>query len=447
MAIGKKIERIAAFRLEPGKNIGTSVWAFGGTTINALGTTYSGIPYLGISPKGLSAVTEDESIDGSAFKSLPVQTGLSAEVDGFTGNCKYQGIDALLYWMLGYEDGGSSPQSLHQFTVSGITVDPTHGATYTNNSATFTVYSTSLTAGVGTILCERTTGTNDPSGDTLSKASGTGDATITFSASNSEYSSHLFELDEHERGSLAYRTAEQTASDYSANDRKNRYATLGVKEGPNDHRYPFYICNGFSFTSNAGEIAKWDVKGLAYREDRGDYDSANWTIPADVQGSALSVVHHQLTVSLGESGSLTEIGISDINMSVDTPIRKDQDTESGLYINEPVMEGRYEAKVDLTLSRHSVDTWLAFRDSHTTLALKVIATYGIYAFEFYFPQMKILDTSVAEGDVMTEPISLVSGDPTANPFTDEIGSHNLIENGVCFIRVVNKNNVNEMRRE
>lgn len=66
------------------------------------------------------------------------------------------------------------------FTVSGVTVTPTTGATYTNNGATFTVLGTSITTGSGTITCGAT---NAPTGTgTLTKATGTGDATIAFSA-------------------------------------------------------------------------------------------------------------------------------------------------------------------------------------------------------------------------------------------------------------------------
>ena len=66
------------------------------------------------------------------------------------------------------------------FTVSGVTVTPTAGATYTNNGVTFTVISASITAGAGTVTA-RGLGVPGTSG-TLIKTAGTGDATIAFSA-------------------------------------------------------------------------------------------------------------------------------------------------------------------------------------------------------------------------------------------------------------------------
>lgn len=66
------------------------------------------------------------------------------------------------------------------FTVSGITITPTAGATYTNNGVTYTVQSASISGGSGTVSV---TGVNAPtSSGTLTNTGGTGDATITFSS-------------------------------------------------------------------------------------------------------------------------------------------------------------------------------------------------------------------------------------------------------------------------
>ena len=75
-------------------------------------------------------------------------------------------------------------RTFYSFTVSGIVTTPAINSTvYTNNGSTFLVQETDLTAGSGTIICERTVGTNAPSASgTLTKSSGTGDATISFSA-------------------------------------------------------------------------------------------------------------------------------------------------------------------------------------------------------------------------------------------------------------------------
>ncbi|MFA6065246.1 MAG: hypothetical protein WC746_05380 [archaeon] len=70
------------------------------------------------------------------------------------------------------------------FTVSGLTITPTTGATYTNNSITYTVVGATVSGSAGSIsgylFC---TGSNVPTASgTLTKASGIGDATVSFSA-------------------------------------------------------------------------------------------------------------------------------------------------------------------------------------------------------------------------------------------------------------------------
>lgn len=79
----------------------------------------------------------------------------------------------------------------YSFTVSGIggTGDPEVGDTYTNNSSTFTITEVTLTGTAptrsGTIKCNRSAGTNNPSASgTLTRTSGTGDASVTFSVSS-----------------------------------------------------------------------------------------------------------------------------------------------------------------------------------------------------------------------------------------------------------------------
>lgn len=71
------------------------------------------------------------------------------------------------------------------FTVSGVGAPiPKAGTIYSNNSSEFTVMTTDLAAGSGTITTYRSSGTNDPTtSGTLTKVnSGQGDASITFSS-------------------------------------------------------------------------------------------------------------------------------------------------------------------------------------------------------------------------------------------------------------------------
>lgn len=375
MGLTLKHEKIAAFRQEKGK-LASSAFQYGGSTIMSLGSGHA-IPYTSISIGGSITTTTDDSIEGQAHKDIPILSGITAPMDSWEGNLRYQGMDRLLYWMFGWERPGTSPVSL----------------------------------GGG-------------------------------------YYSHLYELDRYETEFLPYRSDEQTAIDYHATDRKNRYSVLGLKLGSNDYRYPFLICSGFSFSSEASGILKWNAKGLAYREDRGNYNSAAWTFENDVAGSSLVIPHHNLVASIGPiGGSLSTIGLKSVSVNVDKPQYSEQDSMSGLYNGEPVLSGQYETTINLLIARHSVDTYLSYRDSGSELCLKLVWTSGSYVFALYFPSVKIGESSISEDDVARNPINLIAGKPSSNPFSSDITGHTLIQNGSIYCVTKNKNNVNEMRRE
>jgi hypothetical protein len=68
----------------------------------------------------------------------------------------------------------------YRFILSGVTITPAIGSTYTNNGITYTVSSVDITAGVGYISA---TGSGAPTASgTLIKSSGVGDASLSFSS-------------------------------------------------------------------------------------------------------------------------------------------------------------------------------------------------------------------------------------------------------------------------
>ena len=72
-------------------------------------------------------------------------------------------------------------RTAYRFTVSGVTTAPALNSVYTNNGQSFTIVEINITSGSGNIL-GLATGAPTASG-TLTKSSGTGDATVSFSAS------------------------------------------------------------------------------------------------------------------------------------------------------------------------------------------------------------------------------------------------------------------------
>lgn len=95
--------------------------------------------------------------------------------------------EAASGWSLLDYSSNTAIRLLYTFTVSGISVEPQNGLTqYTQNGSTYTVIKKLLTAGAGTLYCERAGATSPDASGTLTKVGGTGngDATITYSATS-----------------------------------------------------------------------------------------------------------------------------------------------------------------------------------------------------------------------------------------------------------------------
>ncbi len=89
--------------------------------------------------------------------------------------------EGLTGYYIALNQGGTQ----YAFAVSGISTWPTVGATYTNNSATFTITFAPTSGTTGIIYATSSAGDPAVSGN-LTKASGTGDSTVAFSAWQSQ---------------------------------------------------------------------------------------------------------------------------------------------------------------------------------------------------------------------------------------------------------------------
>ena len=133
-----------------------------------------------------STILEMNNLDGTWHD---ITGGLTVTPDNFHDFVTYlnkmygtNGVDRPWYWT---GTGNALPiaaltSNSFTFVVTGVTTAPTAGATYTNNAVTYTVVTSFITSGSGTIIA---TGSSSPqTAGNLTKTGGTGDATIAFSA-------------------------------------------------------------------------------------------------------------------------------------------------------------------------------------------------------------------------------------------------------------------------
>jgi hypothetical protein len=178
----------------------------------------------------------------------------------------------------------STTNTLYTFTISSASA--TIGATYTNNSQTFTVVNTIASA--TTLVC---TGTGAPSSSgTLTKASGTGASTITFSASTNLSASTVNsgQLAGSYSASLASSAATIAGQGFATNtfyiDNEDQAKVLQVK---------FYYtanagstnCNWSGTSSNSLAWAAWDVTNAAWLSSVGNFNFVQGTGVGTVTGT------------------------------------------------------------------------------------------------------------------------------------------------------------------
>lgn len=107
-----------------------------------------------------------------------------------TGNARYYGVGGWSW--KSYTIQGSPA---FRFQVTGVS-SIVKGAKYTNNGHTYEVVENNTTNGSGNILCTTSAATNTPTASgTLTRSSGTGDATITFTSAAADAANPLWDTD------------------------------------------------------------------------------------------------------------------------------------------------------------------------------------------------------------------------------------------------------------
>jgi len=389
----------------------------GSTGVVALGAG-DAFPWTSFGNKLNVDTEEDASVTTKAFKSTPRMIGKNVDNPvGFYG--RYKSINRFNYWMFGFENvvqevvvcrGGADPFDTDP--AIGDVGEDTHGVpkdfrflrSETTRTETLYIFETMDSAVV--------------TGLTIS---GTGTATWVFtltSASAIMYE-HLYELDGVGRRFRAYTLAERAVhTSLYANDRRNLQATFGKKMDQYDLRYQNSMCKNFGLKITAAGMAMWESNYMGYTEARGDYSSDAWTLATGLSNTTLVPAHMEYRFSIGETitegtdgaiSGLTELGMSDINLEVQTPLQAIQDTISGLSFAEPVLEGAYGIRMLGTISRHSIQTYQTLRDAQTLVRAHLIANQGNYMQEIMVKEATLSESGPDDSDVAAEPLALEVG--------------------------------------
>lgn len=152
---------------------------------------------------GIWCAEADRRLTGTggtqAGKALTNIAFVGSKQNGTTG---YFGVGS---WT--WESYTQQGRPAYRFQVTGVT-SLSVGAVYTNNGNTFTIMEVNVTGGTGNILCSVASLTPAPSASgTLTKSSGTGDATITYTSVAQDTQNPLWDLDNNKMSFIPYANA------------------------------------------------------------------------------------------------------------------------------------------------------------------------------------------------------------------------------------------------
>jgi len=412
-------------------------------------------PWITFGHKLAVETTRDDSVITRSFEMTPKMTGKKVD-NPLSYYSRYKGMNRFHYWMFGFENLVKKVVVFRAGTSPWATATPIIGDACTDVGAhVFYFLRSEVTRNETLYIFEAATVAPTLQTGVITETIGAPQWTFTFTSHSGLMYEHLYELDSLGRHLRAYTTAEQALLTADPADRRNLMATFGKRMESYDLRYMNAICKNFSLKCSAAGIASWEGNYVAYSEARGDYSSSAWTLLTGLDQSSLIPAHFEYMFKIGESFTvpsgimtgLTEIALTEFGLNIEPPLQSIQDTVSGLTIAEPVLEGKYGLKMSATISRHSIQTYQAFRDAQTELCTHLVANSGWNMQEILIKNCRIVEAGANDDNVAAEPLNLEIGyDGGSHKFTNWLTRVTEMHESPIIFRVRDDSMYNEMLR-
>jgi hypothetical protein len=146
--------------------------------------------------------------------------------------------------------------------------------------------------------------------------------------------------------------------------------------------------------------------------------------------------HHEssLWLTTVDEASTPTLGMTSFSLSVDIPLKIEQDSVSGLYIEEPVMEGTYKVSLAIELSRHSLSTFEGYRDNWSTILPRIEAHSGYNKIAIMLENAKLESAGPDDSEVAKEPLNFIIGKADSDVFTVNLASYyNIHSSPILFL--------------
>jgi hypothetical protein len=402
------------------------------------------------------ATEEDASITTKAFKSSPRLIGKTIE-NPVSMYARFKGLNRFHYWMWGFENVVKSVVAFKATAADPWDANPpTVGEVYLDTLDEY-VYLRTETIRDDKVYIFGTTATEPATQGGVLTEEISGTDTFTFTSHSGIMYEHLYELDASGRRYRSYNTAERLALSLGVDDLRNLMATFAKRMSNYDLRYANAMSKSFNYKVSAAGLAQWESTFMAFEEKRGDYASEDWTLTDGLCDNQLVPAHFEtrfeigedLTIVNGEITGLTNLGMTDFDMAVETPLQSLQDFVSGLSIAEPVLEGAYNVMLNGTISRHTAQTYQNFRDAQNKLVARLATNQGWYMQEMMFKEVLISEAGPDDSDVAAEPLKMSSSyvcGGTSQFTADWLYDNVELQDSPVVFRVRDYSSVNEMTK-
>lgn len=424
----------AAFRNEGGATGSNQATGWGTTNVNNLPGAGDGIPYLSLGKSKTISSVPDNSIVSEGFDDLPRQVTKYVEQSVSYVN-KLDGFNPQLYWAFGLCD---EVLPVVCYVCSPPATEPVAGATYTDSSSnSLTFLRKEVNGSYYTLYVFTQTAAVTSQSGSLTRVSGTG-SDLTFSAHSSILYESVFKIDPRERH-LVIPATTQRISTYQLGDLKCRMATIGVNMDTNsDFLFLNAMCKKFNISSSAGALSELSMDFLARDREVSNYSSSTWTYPSAVDADN-NILHHYWSVYVNN----TLVGCTSFNLGFEIPLQVIQDTLTGLFIAEPVMEGKYVFNSEIVLSRYSSLAWENLSDAWTEVPARIAAYSGYKLQEFFINNAIITNASPDDDNVAKQTLKLELGTSSTNNFPSQ--GLSITDYSPLMCRVRNTTATNYMR--
>jgi hypothetical protein len=197
------------------------------------------------------------------------------------------------------------------------------------------------------------------------------------------------------------------------------------------------MCESFNLSYSSGQPVSFEAGTVGFNDEdmlHGEEVEASFELACEDRESALNINFYQTMFEIAPDETLGTIqgqasydgydqsfeeGVTDMTIGISIPLQKIQDTVSGLYINEPQIEGKYEFEGTTTITYNKGTKYRRLRDAQAYCHSRVSSYRGAEMQELLIKKFRLRQAGPNMDDVAAEPIEMnISGSCGEHPFTE-----------------------------